>query len=547
MLSRFDGILAHCEPDIRRILRIAGTKQCMIHLEMIPRDAQRKTYLDGEPSSDLGDTVFPWGSLTKMVVIVALSIIIDELATSDLDENERFKPLRSAWSKPFVECLNKVSKVKMPNLPDNPKVTELAVHFRGTPPVNHIIMAPDGTPLMSNDAFPAVAYQLTTDMYSESDTYRYRWNYSNGNAILIGMLIEAAYRKSLPKVINDLVFRRFEMRSAYMGTRHDPNAALPHEASTEETIPIESPQTLSDPLCVAAMGVRSSADDIATFFRSIVETFPVDPDGALRSTEMSCLLNRYVNLGHEEGARYYPCGIYTTLDTSLPGLQSLNRFTSPNSSSYALGFEQPGNKPVGVYYHAGIINGFEACTYIIPSCRAFLIVQANTSGRVDACDHISRLILQSLFGLEPRDGPRVDIPAMAEQGVEEGAKLLAEFAKSQSIHDDDSAIPSSRLVGTYTHDGYRQAFLITEREGKLWVRWQGSLMVDGHPAQSREMQLLRVTAQLVRMKVRFNVDRLDAWRDLDFEVSQDNNQQVVSLCRKDPYKEDSPITYVHSP
>src|SRR6201999_4006193 len=148
--------------------------------------------------------------------------------------------------------------------------------------------------------------------------------------------------------------------------------------------------------------------------------------------------------------------------------QSLNRLTSPKSSSYLLGFKQPDNKPVSVYYHAGIINGFEACTYTIPSCRAFLIVQANTFGRVDACDHISRLILQSLFDLEPRDGPRVDIPATVEQGVEYGARLLAEFAQSQSVHDDDSAIPSSRLVGTYTHDRYRQTFLVTRRESKLW-------------------------------------------------------------------------------
>ncbi|KAH0552958.1 hypothetical protein GP486_006844 [Trichoglossum hirsutum] len=523
---------------------MAGTNLCMIHLEMVPKDAQRRTYRDGELSDDLDNIVFPWGSLTKMVVIVALSVIIDELAVSNLSENERFKSLRGAWDRPFVECFNKVSKARMSNLLYNVKVGELATHYRGIPPINHIIMAPDGTPLMSNDDFLAVASHLAADAYGQSEAHSSRWNYSNGNAILIGMFIEAAYGKPLPKVVEELVFRRFGMRSAYMGTKHDPDAALPHEASGGETVPIESPQTLSDPLCIAAMGVRSNANDIATFFRSIVTTFPDEPGGDLRPTIMSCLLGRRVNM---EGGRYYPCGVFTTLDTTIPGLQSLNRLTSPESSSYVLGSKQPGNKPVEVCYSTGRINGFEACTYIIPSFRTFLIVQANTSGRVDACDHISRLILQSSFDLRPSSGPRVDIPAMVKQGVEEGVELLAEFTQSQSVHDDDSAIPSNHLVGTYTHDRYRQTFLVTEREGKLWVRWQGSRIAEGHPVQSGEMQLLRVTAHLVRMKVRFNVDRLDAWRDLDFRVSRDGNRQVVSLCRENPYIENNSITYVRSP
>ncbi|KAH0538338.1 hypothetical protein FGG08_005073 [Glutinoglossum americanum] len=548
MLSRFDDISARCQPDIRQILRTAGTKQCTVHLEVIPRDPQQKTYLDGEPRDGLENTIYPWGSLTKIVVASALSGIIDVYAISDRPEHERYKPLREAWDKPFVECFNKVSEVKMPNLLGEPTVGELVIHFSGIPPVNHIIMAPDGTPLMSKSDFPAVACQLTADTYGKPNSPRSRWEYSNGNTILIGLLIEAVSRKSLPEMVDELVFKQLGMQSAYMGTKPDnPNAAIPHEVSAEGAVPIIPPEALSDPLCMAAMGVHSNIHDMATFFRSIVETFPSEGTNP-KPTLMASLLKRFADAGLEASYRYFPCGVYTTLDTTIPGSQSSNRMVSPHgeSSNYTLGFEQPGKKPIEVYYHAGTINGFECCVYIIKRYRTLLIVQSNTSGYVDATDHISRLILQSLFVPDPHDSRYIEIPAMAELGAQDRTRLLAEFTQSQSASDDHSAIPSERLVGTYTHDKYCQTFRITEREDKLWVYWQGGKEIGGHPVLSQEMQLLRVNTQQVRVRVRYTVDRLHAWRDLDFMVIRDSNQQVTSLDRKDPNPPHNPIAFVRS-
>ncbi|KAI9768885.1 MAG: hypothetical protein M1839_003862 [Geoglossum umbratile] len=548
MPPSYDGALARCEGDIRKILRTAGTQLCTIHLEMTKMFPQQKTYADGEPRDGREDTVFPWSSLSKMVVIGTLVTIINDLAVSGKPENARFEPLRDAWKKPFVECFNKVSKTKMPYLPGNPKVEELATHFRGTPPLNHVIAAPDGTPLMSSDDFPTVACHLIKDTYgiSESDD---RWDYSNGNTILIGLLIEAATGMQLPEVVNKLVFEKLGMPSAYMGTGPgNPNAAIPHEVSAEGATPINPPQILSDPLCTTAMGVYSNADDIATFFRLIVQSLPDKPKEP-KPTGMGFLSKPSTDIGYEAASRYYPCGILSTLDTPVPGVMSLNRLVSPNggSSDYILGSEPPENKSILVFYHAGTVNGFECCSYIIPKWRAFLIVQANTTGRVDATDHISRLILQSLFNLKSTDGQRIDIPKMAEQGARERAEVLAEFSKSESIPDNVTAVHSSHLIGTYIHDHYRQAILITEKDGKLWVRWRGSRKVGGHPVLSGEMQLLRVSAQTVRLKVPFTIDRFDAWRDLDFAVSRNGNQLATSLSRKDPNHEQRLITFIRSP
>jgi Beta-lactamase len=537
MLSRLDSVLDLCEPDISRILQIAGTKTCSIHLEMIPWEPRRKGYLDGRSGYDLGNTIFAWGSLSKMVVTVALWTIIEDLANSDLPEYGKYKPLRDAWKRPFVECFNAVSDIKLLDLPDSPKVEQLVAHFAGAPPLNHIIMAPDGTPLISNEAFPTVLRQYTIDTYGESEGYRARWDYSNGNTILIGLLIEAASGMLLPDFIDRYVFKKLGLPSAYMGVNPDgQNAALPHEVSAEGTIPISLPQSLSDPLCIAAMGVCSNTLDIAFFFRLIVESILKNLDeGDTKPTAISYLCKPSASMGVEAGSRYYPCGISTTLDTTDPGSQSLNRLVSPTSvsSTYTLGIEQP-NQPLRVFYHAGVVNGFECCAYIIPTWRTFLIVQSDTSGRVDATDHISRLILQTLFNLGPRTGQRVNILGMAEQGAEERARLLAEFTRSQSVSDNDAAIHPSHIVGTYSHDNYRQTLSITEKEDKLWIQWQGSREVDGRPVLSDVMQLLRVDATRVRMKVRFTIDLYDAWRDLDFVLSRDASQQVTSLSRRDP-------------
>ncbi|KAI9768466.1 MAG: hypothetical protein M1840_004875 [Geoglossum simile] len=526
MVSRFDGVLEGCESDICRILQIAGTKKCSIHLETIPRKPRRKAYLDGQPGCDIENTGFAWGSLSKMVVIIALWTIIEDFANSDLPEYRRYKPLRNAWDRPFVECFNEVSNTGLLDLPDRPTVEELVTHFAGAPPLNHITMAPDGTPLISKEAFPSVLCQYTADMYGKLGGYR--WNYSNGNTILVGLLIEAVSGMLLPDFIDVFVFRKLGLPSAFMGINPNrPHAVRPHEVSTEGTIPISPPQTLSDPLCIAAMGICSNTLDIASFFRSIAQS----------------IVNKIEKKDNKPTALSYLCK-----PSADPGSQSLNRLISPKSisSTYILGFRQSDSKPVWVFYHTGTINGFECCAYIIPSWRAFLIVQSDTSGRVDATDHISRLVLQALFDLGPINGQRVSILSMAKQGAEERAKLLEEFTRSQTVNDSDSAIHPSHLVGVYSHNEYRQTLIVTEKEDKLWVQWQGSKEVDGQPVLSSEMQLLRVDATRVRMKVQSSIDWFDAWRDPDFMLSRDATQQVVSLSRRDPIRQHKVITYTRS-
>ncbi|KAI9765973.1 MAG: hypothetical protein M1840_006980 [Geoglossum simile] len=430
MAPLYDGVLSRCEEGILEILGIAGTQLCTVHLEMTKATPQRKMYSGGQSWDISEDTVFPWCSLSKMAIVETLTIIINSLATSSKPENAKYQPLRDAWKAPFVECFNKVSGTRMLDLPGNPKVEELVTHFAGTPPLNHIITAPDGTPLMSSDDFLAVAHHLIKDAYGDSGSSG-RWDYSNGNTILIGLLIEAAASKPLPEVVNELVFERLGMHSAYIGTRlKGPNTVILHVASPNGTTPIDPPQILSDQLCIAAVGVHSNAKDIATFFRSIVHALPNRPDEP-KTTGMSSFSKPSAGTGYEADSRYYPCGILTSLDTAVPGKQSLNRSVSPSSesSNYSLGYEPPGNEII-VFYHAGTVNGFECCSYIIPKWRAFLIVQANTTGHVDATDHISRLVLQSLFDLKSDDGKCVDIPLMAAKGAKERAEAFEELTKS---------------------------------------------------------------------------------------------------------------------
>src|SRR5579862_335288 len=262
MVPYFDGVLSRCEEDILKILRIAGTQLCTVYLGFQEISPQQGTYSDGKPCDNSDDTIFPWCSLSKIVVAETLAIIINELAISSDPENARFGPLRDSWEKPFVECFNDVSETKILDLPGNPKIQELVVHSTGTPPLNHIILAPDGMPLTSSEDFLTVARHLTKDTYGDLESHD-RWDYSNGNAILIGLLIEAVAGRPLPEVVKKLVFENLSMHSAYMGTQPDnPNIEIPHIVSAEGATPINPPQILSDQLCLAPMGIHSNIKDI---------------------------------------------------------------------------------------------------------------------------------------------------------------------------------------------------------------------------------------------------------------------------------------------
>jgi hypothetical protein len=314
------------------------------------------------------------------------------------------------------------------------------------------------------------------------------------------------------------IFRPLGMMQMYMCVP-DPSIAIahPHVISTAEGTRTLSdlPCYTADDLVIPAMGAYSTTKDMAILLQTIQESID-GGDTIFPTASVTDLLKPEAKIKDRSHA-YTLCGIFTTFDTSIPGSKSINRLITPDKicSTYKLGYIPHTNNQLKTYYLADAINGYASCLYYMPKWKIFVIVLTNTSGRIDASDHISRLLIQELFQLEhnPTGPPRIDIPRqvlgfsfpivkekekvdildMSSRALVEGQKLLEQWAKE----DTQKGIPSLSpilLRDTYFNKLSNVSIIIREREGSHFLA-----NIKGEGNTSRDMQLIRTRERMVRL------------------------------------------------
>lgn len=560
-----------CADEIRTILQNARVAQTDVHVELFPKERHFSTLHenDGDDRKDnggnQGTTMYAIGSLTKLLIAVILSIIVDKLSLSDDPEDERFRLLRRSgrdpWETPFVTLFNDFSEQKMEPLPQHPTLRHVLIHFNSLPPMNFVLLAPDGTSLMSAKEFIEVAPRLARAAH-DTPTYGYI-EYSNGNFILLGLLINAiAPKYTMQQLMAKYIFVPLGMNHTYMNSTDlgDVSYARPHVMSTSGRRElVDKPSYLVSAIVCPAMGAWSCVRDLAALLRAFLKILGGGDESLLTEDSLRLLLkpDGLLDGTDPEGSRQTPCGIHAVLSSLIPGSKSINRLVSPTKvcSTYRLGLRKKAE--VHAYYMAGAVNGYASCFYFIPTRKFFVIVLTNTSGLTDASDHISRYILQDILKLKRTAGflasgalrqivdntldlhssdfqPKVDVLNMSFLAAQEGEKLIREWESEDAQADTPNTMPL-RLHGTYRNALTRQLIKIRLQGTQLIVN------IEGDADASSDTGLHRTGDLTFRLYPRnvdgFTIDRYDSygWRDLAFDVTveedDDGNQRAATIER----------------
>lgn len=549
-----DTFPSDCGDEIRQILQHAGASQSSIHVEKVGKFKQERTfYIDDEDEQSIATRseetpLYGIGSLTKLLVALLLSIIVDQLSYLQGEKYRRYRMLRenfkNPWETPFTDLFNHFSDKKISKLSRNPTLRHVALHYNSLPPMNHILLALDGTSIMSKESFLRVGPRLAEKAYKHSEeSYNF---YSNGNWAFIGYLIEAIAQESLAVVMNEFLFKPLEMNHTYMDASDSGNSRIAHpfvvSAGGTRNL-VDRLLYPKDSVVNSALGAHSRTSDFAIVLRNIQACINGDESKLPKDLATSLLKPEGVlNKATEDRMSLF--GICTTLGTSTPGCRSYNRIISPTDihSTYSLGCQE-GEKKVSVYYIAGATKGYTCSSYLIPKHNVFIIVFTNSTSYTDTSDHISRLLLQKIFDLRPpsrglgRLGPKkaVDIVDMASRAASEGRALLKRL-ESEDTEKGISNLGSVHLDGVYYNEVTEQTIIIEGQE----VRIIGTADIPPH-RQPRPVGFIHTGDLSIRLQaVDFTIDRYDpyGWKNLNFTLSigkdSNNNSRVLCLSKENP-------------
>lgn len=487
-----------------------------------------------------GDHLYHIASITKILVATAVFIAVEKRPSKDTFE-DCFERFRHTQDEPLTRLVNEYGARRISALPGKPTIYDLLVHRKGIVSSNHRLLTPTGHPIMALTNLGDEVISRISSNTSEEDTVKPWAGYSNINYALVAMAIEAMWSGSIESFMDEALFLPLGMRNTTIGVPTDERTDNIGRVVDARGIPrnIRRPQYRSDGAEAAAFGIYSTAHDLDIFFKFIIDTFHWgEPIPGFGLTD----LNKALIKSHipEETLQFTPFGLYTNLSSSVIGAISINRafFPEEDFSNYTV-MPSQGEKDISVYYMAGSAIGSSCATALrVHEEYSFAIaVLTDTSGPVDAADHILRLILRRMaqwMGSETSSSKRKQ-PANVRDMVEKNkSRALRKWQDLEQKHvqDLEKAPTNQKIIeGVYKGVDFNQRLKISrENDGKTYVTVDGPLSLQS--SAQLEIYWIDDSNLKINIPLHLSVDWLDGadWSQTIFRV-EDREQVVQALIR----------------
>ena len=544
-MANVGGSLNRLTPEIDEILKTSMVDCCSILIMKDGRPSEGKTFRKVsrdyrvEYDEKGGSLVYAIGSLEKVFIALAMHLVVKGL--SDVEENK-------IWDRPFTDVLNEYSvNGDMKPLQDDPTLKQLLVHYHGVSDGNDLILAPDGSPLLSKEGFIKIIPDVSKRVHGGDGPLV---NYSNGNYVLVVVLIEAITRVSFGEYVKTNVLDPLKMSHTFVGpvssSQTNSDWALPYMIY-ENGVPqqVENRLSSSDSAASAVMGMHSCAEDLGILYGKFFDALYGNSSIAGLDKHLESRLfglgqdTGFKSLISEEGsAGYTACGLVAHSNSPYLGFHSLNRLILKNdeSTSFILGkgkdFEH-----AELYCQASSITGYSCWVYLMPTVKEAVVVMTNTLGLNDAADHVSRLILQDLYGLKVRprgargfpslSRKKVNIVALAQRSAE---KTLQRW-KELRIRDPPNAKSVSepdKLIGQYRDKSHCRDLIMTKKNDDVFVT-----LSDGESYKSGEMMIRSLEPRKFRIcPHKPAIDVFGDWENLELLDSSPEDAERVTLLSR---------------
>ena len=570
-MARGSKLASKVSEEIKIILGHTKTESCSVAVNYYrPETAETEevyqTFQSRENGAlhtfddDHGTLVYPIGSMTKAAIAVALHLMIDVYSRSEEQEHQRYKIFRyHGWKFKYVDIFNEYSVEKMEALHGNPTLMELLVHFHGLPDVNYFILGPNGRPTRSTEDFIKLAPRLSRS----ADRKTGEWvEYSNGNYILIGMLIEAISKIPLGQFLKKEIFDPLGMDHTFVKAEDiqgldGSSRAFPYVIDRKgERKEAADCVNVSDCIEIAALGIYSCPRDVARLYREILGTSTAtSPHQILDKKSAGTLLGysdpenpdkrEHMSRVKKKSSydQWVPVGLVTTANDKRLGSRSINRIvlSDQSASSFRLGTSLE-NADLEVYYQAGSISTFSCYSYMIADTNDVVIVMCNTIGQGDPADWIARLLLQDCGVLKIRHPPlpavlhaQVDISDKAGRGSADFFRVWQQKWATCTLLDNVTNFDSQKFPGTFRDNDYRQSMEISLDEDKLFIEimeaseGSSSETTAAPPKRSGKIRLARSAEGKLQICPEVpQIDCFAAWKNLVLSYEIDGKTGKVS-------------------
>jgi CubicO group peptidase (beta-lactamase class C family) len=491
--------------------------------------------------------IFHIASITKILVATAVMIAVEGKSTRGSFE-ESLQRFRGTQNDPLTRVFREYTTQNITALPGDPTIYNLMVHSKGFPSLNHWMLTPTGHPIirLANVWDELLSPIIGPNMGDE--TMKSWAGYSNVNYAAIAMAIEAMWDGGLESFMKDILFQPLKMNSTTIGTpTNDPTGnkgwVVDGNGNSHE---IMRPIYRADGAEAAALGVYSTAHDLDIFFKFIIDTFHFQEP--IPGFDLSAL-SKVLRMTHitEESLRFTPLGLYTSLHSSVIGILSTNRAQFPNEhfSNYSV-VPDEGKHDDSVYYMAGSAIACSCATalHVGEEDSFAVVVLTNTSGPVDAADHILRLVLQRIANRigKGKSSSRLRKPTnvveMVKQNNIESSRKWREVELKHAYDLSHTVAVSQRIDGVFKGEGFDQRLAISTKDnGKIYITVHGPVISPIQP----ELELFWVDDSSVKMYIppHMSVDSLGEgdWSAATFNVVV-RDQAVVALVRMTSLGED---------
>lgn len=524
-ISKFNLDSAPHVDSLMKILKLARTPQVTIHFEVLYEEPQRLTlYCPAEDESHRDISLSPSNTSESIYAIASYTKVLINAAFARLLCDDSYRHLGLSWQTPACDLFNGLRRSKgkstIERLWGHPELRQLLSHFNGFAPMNRYLIAPDGTFLMSEEEFIQDGPRITENRYRNEYPDRGWQEYSNGNHIFAGMILEEVTGRGLHEALQELLFGCLDLthtivsETALETSTVNTSAVVGYHITSKRHKAFPVPKKyLLDAVEAAALGARSSTEDLAKLNRSFLESIGNKPGTMFSRATMT----EFFRPDHKMsgGGAVTLGGLFTALDSNVPGEESLNHIFRKSNGipSYRVG-RRPDGSSCNVYYKGGSVDGFASSVYLLLNDRSFIIVLGNSSGPLDPTDHIARYILQEAFQLQPR----VDIVEYAEREFRSSSAYVDRIAdEDTSVATTTLSVDVRDLAGQYKHSRYTQQLTITP---------EGSITIHGKQKTSSAMKLVYTGTDRVRIledATPFGSERWFVWEDLEFVVHQNAN------------------------
>jgi CubicO group peptidase (beta-lactamase class C family) len=403
------------------------------------------------------DTIYYLGSMTKGFTAEAIAILVDEGKLS--------------WNTP-VKDLFREFQVNDSTITNYSTMIDLLGHRTGLERADALWAQACQGPLLSREQAMPTINQLRA-----VTPFRGQYRYNNWGYEIAGRIIESLSESSFSQFLKEKIFEPLEMTRTFnddVNCHGADNIAKAYSILDDySTWQISRPTIVDGTLMNPAGGIQSTINDLLKYYGALLKSSDHQFESRTNSTpgsplkQLSTLLSGHISTAPSIREQSYALG---WARAQLPGaLCDTSRNAGLISPFPIIG--DPKQPRLAIYHH-GMLVGAANAVYLFPESETAVVLLSNSVAFNDGPDWIGHLIIQTIFN----DTTKHDYLKLAQQtaDVARGAYAKVEEQLAKSRVPGGPPRPLADYVGTYRNNVKTFFIDVAERDGKLWMNFQGN-------------------------------------------------------------------------